>query len=507
MISYGNINGRSADYSHFCQNFDIKAKIDQLLIMNIYRNLKLSYKILIPVIILIGVIFILFTVYQLNSQRELDRVKLKEKADRLASLLSLSTAESVWNYDHENIKVIANAFFSDQDIVKIQILDSEDENLSLLTRDLHNGSESVERTITIVKNNNIVGEVKIILTNYHNEAVLRDVRTKQILLMIFIFAVLTILISFISKFTLKPLSNILNGISQLSAGNYQHKVMLTSTDELGKVADQFNNMSSKIVALQQEAVLAAVVGIEMQIATDIQMALQPQPAALVQDNYEIAALMMPAEKIGGDYYDCLRDIDGRLWFGIGDVTGHGILSGLIMMMTQVAVNTLLKNIVSISPVNLLIYINKILHSNIKHGLKTNHHITISFLSEITDGEFEFAGAHEIILIYRSKTGEIEQVETKGMWLGIIPDISKQTSKGSGKFSMEKNDVCLLYTDGVIEIMNKEKEQYDMHRLSSFIKRLAPEKSMQELTDLLYQELMVFKSEQLDDITYLFFKKK
>jgi len=474
--------------------------------MSIYRNLKLSYKILIPVVILIGLIFVVFAIYQLNEQRALNLIKINDKADRIVSLLSLSTAESVWNYDHAIVEDIAQAFFTDQDIIEILIHDSEAETLSHLTKNAYLEAKNIERTTAIIKNDNPVGQVKVVLTSYHHEVAHNNVRTKQILLMIFIFIVLTILISYISKLTLKPLTDILHGISHLSTGDYQYQVKINSTDELGEVADQFNNMSSKIIALQQEAVSAAVVGTEMQIATDIQMALQPQSESLVQDDYEIAALMMPAEEVGGDYYDCLRDVDDRLWFGIGDVTGHGLLSGLIMMMTQVAANTLLKNVSGLTPVELLIYINKILHSNIKKGLKANHHMTISFLSEVSDGHFQFAGAHETILIYRAKTGEVEHIDTKGMWLGIIPDISKQTSKGCGEFTMEKGDVCLLYTDGVIEIMNEKREQYDMHRLSCFIRILASKTSMQEMTDLLYQELMDFKSEQLDDITYLFFKK-
>lgn len=477
--------------------------------LTVYRNLKVYLKILIPVVTLIGVILASFTMYLLEEERQTNRINLNKKADRLNSLLSLSTAESVWNYDYSNVEEIARAFFGDQEISLIHIIDNEQQEIVRLARDEQDKYLSdayIKRAKNITKNGNVVGIVKLVMNNSQNQAAIREFSKKLVWLALLIFSGLCLLIWLISRNTLKPLTDILKGISELSAGNYQYLVEVKASDELGKVASQFNTMSSKIQTLQQEAVLSAMVGVEMQIATDIQLALQPQLDSVSQNSYEIAALMMPADEVGGDYYDFLRDVDNRLWLGIGDVTGHGLLSGLVMMMTQVAANTLLQNVSSLTPTKLLVYINKILHANIKQGLKANHHMTISFLCEVNDGHFLFAGAHETILIYRAKTGEIEHIDTKGMWLGIIPDISKQTVKGAGTFNMEKGDVCLLYTDGVIEIMNEEREQYDTTRLSNFIKDLAPKKSMQEMTDALYQSLMEFKEKQLDDITYLFFKK-
>lgn len=469
---------------------------------------------MLPVVTLIGVLLAGFIVYILEEQHHSGHINLNQKADRLSKLLALSTAESVWNYDYRNVEDISNAFFGDKEISSITIIDSEQETISQLNKEQfriqNNKTNSDElyitRTLPITKNGNVVGTLKLVLNDYHNDSSLHDFSERLVWLAMVIFAALSVLIWLISKNTLKPLTHILKGISELSAGHYHYSVQVKTSDEFGKVAAQFNAMSTKIQALQQEAVLTAMAGMEMQIATDIQLALQPQLKSLEQTRYEVAATMMPAEEVGGDYYDLLEDVDGRLWFGIGDVTGHGLLSGLVMMMTQVAANTLLRNISGLTPSNLLIYVNKILHSNIKKGLKANHHMTISFLSEINDGHFQFAGAHEAILIYRAKTGEVEKIDTKGMWLGIIPDISKQTAKGTGSFKMETNDICLLYTDGVIEIMNDKKEQYDIERLTNLMQELAPKKSMQEMTDVLYQSLMEFKEKQLDDITYLFFKK-
>ena len=118
-------------------------------------------------------------------------------------------------------------------------------------------------------------------------------------------------------------------------------------------------------------------------------------------------------------------------------------------------------------------------------------MTISFLLETGNGHFKYAGAHETILIYRTKTNKIEEIITFGMWLGILPDISKQIKKGSGSFKLEKGDICLLYTDGVIETMNEHKEQYDLHRLSNLLQKYGNE-STEFIKEKIIQDLNDFK---------------
>jgi len=472
-----------------------------------YNNLKLANKILLPTTLTVGLIMILFTIYLIGELERDEKAQLNAKADMLASLLSSTAADDVWNYDAAAVQAIAESFFIVDDVVQIAIFGSNKEELFTLNMSEKDTIHNLERTADIDYMGTVIGNVHVTLTSHHIDEALSELRTKLDFLVVVIFSVLIFVISVISKFTFKPLAHLLVGIRELSKGNYQYQVKVNAKDELGQVADQFNSMSTKIVALQQSAVTAAKISKEMQIATEIQTALQPSSSALTQKNYEIAARMEPAEEVGGDYYDCIRDVDGRLWFGIGDVTGHGLLSGLIMMMAQVATNTLLKSIANMTPVDLLIAINKVIHANVKAGLYSDHHMTINFLVEVDDGIFNFAGAHESILIYRANTGETELVDTKGMWLGIIPDIEKQTIKGAGSFSLQKNDVCLIYTDGVIEIMNEHREQYDVGRLTEFLKRYARNTNMNELVALLYQELMDFKHQQLDDITYLFFKKQ
>ncbi len=97
-------------------------------------------------------------------------------------------------------------------------------------------------------------------------------------------------------------------------------------------------------------------------------------------------------------------------------------------------------------------------------------------------------------------------ETTGVWLGILEDIKSVLIVNTGEFSLEPVDTLLLYTDGVIELSNKEREYYDLKRLKKFLLKNGPLPS-KKIASHLINELNDYMELQLDDITYMVIKKK
>ncbi|MCP4129804.1 MAG: AAA family ATPase [bacterium] len=213
---------------------------------------------------------------------------------------------------------------------------------------------------------------------------------------------------------------------------------------------------------------------EMQLAKKIQTVLVPQEP--VMENYEVAASMDTADEVGGDYYDVINAGD-RDWLVIGDVSGHGVPAGLIMMMAQSTIHVAIDENPNLPPSEVLSIINKTITRNIKQ-LGESKYMTMTVLALKEDGEFIYSGLHQDILIYRAETGEVDQCETNGMWIGLIDDISDMLTNDS--LTMRPGDAMLLYTDGITEAWlrgsvkderNPEMEMYGDDQLVETFKQL------------------------------------
>lgn len=238
---------------------------------------------------------------------------------------------------------------------------------------------------------------------------------------------------------------------------------------------------------------------EMKIAKKIQEALLPENKII--KNYSISAVMLPAEEVGGDYYDFLETEQGELWVSIGDVSGHGVESGLITMMTQTSIQSLLNNKKGYTPSELLGEVNRIIKKNITR-LKVDRFMTILLL-KFLNGKILCAGEHLDIIIYRHKAKKIELFPTEGSWIGLVDNIQEHLK--DHEIFLEKNDIMLLYTDGVTEAMDQDGHLYGEERLLKSFRRNI-ELSEEGLLEVLLHDVLKFQAEQYDDISFMLVKK-
>lgn len=183
---------------------------------------------------------------------------------------------------------------------------------------------------------------------------------------------------------------------------------------------------------------------EMRLARKIQTALLPPEPKL--EGFEVAATMLPADEVGGDYYDIFH-IGGHDWVLIGDVSGHGVPSGLVMMMCQTAARTAATIEPELMPDTLLSAVNEPLTDNIERLGDGRYMTCMAFRSE-GDGRLLYAGMHQDLLVYRAGRRDVERIETEGMWLGLRKAIAPlQTSR---EMTLAPGDALLLYTDGLTE---------------------------------------------------------
>lgn len=232
------------------------------------------------------------------------------------------------------------------------------------------------------------------------------------------------------------------------------------------------------------------------LASELQTSLNPVDP--VVERLEIAATSLPAAEAGGDYYDIIPTPTGA-WLGVGDVTGHGLNAGIIMIMLQSIISGVVHSNPATSPSDLIVAVNRALHQGIHHRMHRDDHATLLVLDYNVDGTFTYAGAHEPPIIYRASTGVCETIEPDGFWVGAIPDVSAVTRDAT--FRLDDGDILLLYTDGLIEPRNAHNEQFGTERLAECLKRSAQLPAKEILSQLL-QAAREWTNDWTDDVTLM-----
>ena len=138
-------------------------------------------------------------------------------------------------------------------------------------------------------------------------------------------------------------------------------------------------------------------GAELDVARQIQMMILPKSEELENiAGLDLAGYMEPADEVGGDYYDVL-EVDGVVTLGIGDVTGHGLESGILMLMTQTVVRTL-QEIGEVDPVKFLDALNRTIYKNVQR-MNSEKILTLAIVNYAA-GKISISGQHEEILVVR-----------------------------------------------------------------------------------------------------------
>jgi len=239
---------------------------------------------------------------------------------------------------------------------------------------------------------------------------------------------------------------------------------------------------------------------EMEVAQRIQTALLPRNRRL--GPYEVAAVMRPATEVGGDYYDMIETATGEHWVNVGDVSGHGVESGLVMMMTQTSILSTVNQQHGLSPSVVFQQVNRVLHENISR-LHTNKYMTLNVI-RLDGDKMVLAGKHQDALVWRAATSSVETVVTDGCWIGMVRDTAGIVE--DLEVPMRPGDVMLLFTDGVTEATSPTGEMYGQERLVEAFGRLATGTTLETILEGLLDEVKQFSAQQDDDITLVLVRR-
>ncbi len=243
---------------------------------------------------------------------------------------------------------------------------------------------------------------------------------------------------------------------------------------------------------------------ELNVTKRLQMMLLPKEKELSQiENLEIAGFMEPADEVGGDYYDVLQH-HGRVTIGIGDVTGHGLESGVLMLMVQTAVRTLMENNET-NPKKFFEVLNRTIYKNVQR-MDSDKNLSLCLI-DYRDGILKLSGQHEEMLIVRSG-GVIERIDTIDLGFPIGLEETIEDFVFQVEVHLNKGEVVILYTDGVTEAEDYSGKQYGLEKLCTVMQRNW-QQSADNIRKAVIEDLRshIGVEKVYDDITLVVLKQK
>lgn len=352
---------------------------------------------------------------------------------------------------------------------------------------------------------------------------------KAILLCTVALAVSTICGLITSRWIATSIANIASASDKMAQGHLDQQVNGNPICEIDLLAASFNKMAGQLkesfATLEEKvqertAELASAneqisalneklkaenlrMGAELDVARQIQQLVSPNPEELQNiQGLDLAGYTDPADEVGGDYYDVL-EIDGIVTLSIGDVAGHGLESGLLMLMTQMGVRTL-KEVREHDPIRFLDTLNRAIYRNIQR-MNSQKNLTLAILN-YSKGRLSISGQHEETLLVRAN-GIVERIDTIDLGLPLGMDDNIAEFLDHTLVELETGDGIVLYTDGIPEAANLDKQRYGMERFCNVISQHWSG-TAQEIKQAIIEDLREFIGAQkvFDDITLLVLKQ-
>lgn len=250
--------------------------------------------------------------------------------------------------------------------------------------------------------------------------------------------------------------------------------------------------------IRQAQVKLAIAQNEIQIAQKIQASLLPS-APIKSDRFEMTGFCLPADKVGGDYYDYFYRDEHHLDIVIADVSGHSIGPALFMAETRSALRV--QTGASSSPATTLGALNDFLFADLD---QTDYFITLFYMQvDLLQNCISYANAgHPPPLLLSRRTMEFTELDTNGLILGVKRNVDFEEKT----LPLTASDVILFYTDGLAEAENAEGEFFGLERIKAVVQNHVFE-SPQTIIDALYGTLRDFCAREsfTDDITLMVFK--
>ncbi len=299
----------------------------------------------------------------------------------------------------------------------------------------------------------------------------------------------------------QPIQKLMRDMETVARRDFDHVTRATSSDEIGQLAVAFNRMTRTLKEAEDHRKETEELEDQVGAAMEIQANLLPNKIPQIP-SFDIYPYWRSAKEVGGDYYDFIPVDREKLALVVADVSGKGIPGSMVMATARTILHMVVAD--NPSPSDILMRTNAVVAREIKRGMFVTAMLAILDVPKKTLNVC--SAGHNPMVVYRQKTGRCELINPNGIALGFDKGPVFNRTLQEKPVQLSPGDRVVLYTDGVVEAMNAQHEEFGDERFYRFVQKHA-RLSSKEFVTLLVKALDEHKgmAEQHDDITISTFR--
>ncbi len=263
----------------------------------------------------------------------------------------------------------------------------------------------------------------------------------------------------------RAVNQLYEGTRRVIRGDFHHRIQSNSKDQLGELAESFNQMTSnleRLVAVEKEKERLQT---EIEIAREVQSQLYPKVAPPMR-GLQLSVVCDPARLVSGDYYDYTELGQHQLAFAIGDVAGKGISAALLMATLQAALRSQVAHCeaanLSMESARVVSQLNQQIYA---HTAPEKYATFFFALFDQPSQTLTYTNAGHLSP-FLLRNGEYTALDSNGTVVGAFPFAKYDSSS----IVMHRDDLLVCYTDGITEPENPYGEMFGEDRLMELVKR-------------------------------------
>ena len=291
--------------------------------------------------------------------------------------------------------------------------------------------------------------------------------------MLFIYMIAVLFAAVLIYSITRAVNRIEKGTKAVERGDFSYRIGMRPHNQLGEMAQSFDRMTESIASLLTNVAEKERLQSEIEIAASIQRNLLPKEGPRFR-GVSFSAHFEPTASIGGDYYDVFNLDKSRLAVAIGDVSGHGLSTGLVMAMVKAGITTLVEE--GADERSLFRRLNELVY----RSTERRAFMTLAFtIFDLELGTIRHTNAGHLYPYLLREGQPPIGIEVPSLPLGVRSEITTRTAE----VELRDGDAIVYLSDGIVEAQDEHGEPFGFDQLEALL-GAAPDRSPSAIRDLI-----------------------